>query len=511
MGRLKPTLILGGPGCGKTTALLNVVEQAFSRGVKPDRIAYVAFTRKAAQEAKERMVDKFGIEEDSIPYFRTLHSFAFRFIDAEPSQILTDRKLREYAKAEGLNLSKTFIDEFGQAVPQPSTPDERALTADSLMRLTGKSIDDVSLEMGVPSTYIQRVVDDYNEFKEDAILYDFTDMLARFVNEATVPEFDLLIVDEAQDLSSLQWRMVEKMVESSKDVYYAGDDDQAIYAWAGADIEHFLNLDADREVLPTSYRLKSEVFNACQNVIRFCDDRYPKDWQPHAEGACVEYTNSLDNLASDMREGSWFLLARTNSLVRSMTKFARDRGFAYYSPTKDGMQSSVSVDPVQAVLIYENLRQGKRFEGDQLRNVWSHITPKLRPQSSPVFDPVCDYGIDDLCSTGFKADGSWLDVLTISRPLQTYIRMLRAENESLVKPPRITISTIHGVKGGEADNVVVWQKLTSLTHKSWIGPQGTQYDQEVRALFTAMSRARERLIFLDATTVKQYHVERMLR
>lgn len=511
MGRLKPTLILGGPGCGKTTALLNIVEQAFSRGVKPDRIAYVAFTRKAAQEAKERMVEKFGVEQDSIPYFRTLHSFAFRFIDAEPSQILTDRKLREYAQAEGLNLSKTFIDEFGQAVPQPSTTDERALTADSLMRLTGRHIDDVSLDMGVPTDYVRRVVDDYNEFKEDAILYDFTDMLSRFVNEATLPEFDLLIVDEAQDLSALQWRMVEKLVDHSKDVYYAGDDDQAIYAWAGADIEHFLHLDADREVLPTSYRLKSGVFDACQKVIRFCDDRYPKDWQPHAQGGVVEHTNELDKLADDMREGSWFLLARTNSLVRSMTKFARDRGFAYYSPTKDGMQSSVAVDPVQAVLIYENLRQGKRFEGDKMRLCWAHIAPKLRPESAPVFDPTHDYGIDDLCATGFKADASWLETLVMPRPLQSYIRTLRAEKESLVKPPRITISTIHGVKGGEADNVVVWQKLTSLTHKTWIGPVGTQYDQEVRALFTAMSRARERLIFLDATTAKQYHVERMLR
>lgn len=511
MGRLRPTLILGGPGCGKTTALLNIVEQAFSRGVEPNRIAYVAFTRKAAQEAKERMVEKFGVELDSIPFFRTLHSFAFRFIDAEPTQILTEHKLRDYAKAEGLNLSKTFIDEFGQAVPQPQTPDERALAADALTRLTGRELDEVTLSLGISTAYAKRVIADYHEFKEDAILYDFTDMLERFVNEATLPEFDLLIVDEAQDLSALQWRMVEKMVENSKDVYYAGDDDQAIYAWAGADIEHFLHLDADREVLPTSYRLKSEVFDACQNVIRFCHDRYPKDWSPHAQGGSVEYTNALDKLADDMREGSWFLLARTNSLVRSMVKFAQARGFAYNAPTKDGLRSSVSVDPVQAVLIYENLRKGKVFNGEKMKLCWANISSKLRPENAPSFDPLTEYGIDDLCATGFDASASWLETISMSGAMQRYIRMLRAEGESLVKTPRITISTIHGVKGGEADNVVLWQKLTSLTYKSWIGPLGPQYDQEVRALFTAMSRARERLIFLDATTVKQYHVERMLR
>lgn len=507
MGRLKPTLILGGPGCGKTTALLDIVEQAFSRGVEPDRIAFVAFTRKAAQEARERMGKKFGIEPDAIPFFRTLHSFAFKFIDAERSQILDEHKLKDYAKAEGLSLSKTFIDEFGQAVPQPNTPDEQALAAHSSAKLTQRSLEDVAFDFGVSHDYAKRIADDYEEFKADAHLLDFTDMLQRFVDGAILPNFDLLIVDEAQDLSRLQWDMVEKLVEHSKDVYYAGDDDQAIYAWAGADIEHFLSLDADREVLPVSYRLKRDVFDACQKVIRFCDDRYPKDWKPHADGGAIEFTTKLDWLEDDMREGSWFLLARTNSLVRSLTKFARDRGFAYFYPSKNGLQSSVAVDPVQAVLIYENLRKGKSFPGAQMQLCWSYIDRTKRPETAPVFDPASDYSLDDLCSTGFDASASWLDALSISGAMERYIRTLRAQGESLTKAPRITISTIHGVKGGEADNVLVWQKLTSRTFKSW-----TQHeDQEVRTLFTAMSRAKERLIFLDTPTKAQYHVERMLR
>lgn len=504
MGRLKPTLILGGPGCGKTTALLNIVEEAFSRGVEPNRIAYVAFTRKAAQEAKERMIEKFGVDPDSIPYFRTLHSFAFKHIDVEPSQILTGLKLRDYAKAEGLDISSSFVDEFGQVTAPPVTDDEKALSADSLARLSKRSLDDVIIEQDLSLVRVREVVKDYNEFKADAILYDFTDMLEKFVANATLPDFDLLIVDEAQDLSRLQWEMVDKLVEHSKDVYYAGDDDQAIYTWAGADIEHFLHLDADREVLPTSYRLKSDVFDACQKVIRFCHDRYEKDWQPHTEGGSIEYCSSLSNL--DMSEGSWFFLARTNGLLRSITKFMQEEGYAFWSNGPDGLQSSVAVDPVQAVLIYENLRQGKRFKGEDMRLCWSFINKRMKPENSPIFDAEADYNIDDLCSTGYVADASWLDALSISGAMQNYIRMLRVRGESLIKPPRITISTIHGVKGGEADNVVIWQKLTGRTYKSWL-----MHDpQEVRALFTAMSRARDRLIFLDTPTAKQYHVERML-
>jgi len=504
MGRIRPTLILGGPGCGKTTALLKIVEEAFSRGVKPDRVAFVAFTRKAAQEARERMIEKFEIESDAIPYFRTLHSFAFAHLDIQRSQILSDDKLREYAQAEGMNLSKEFIDEFGQAIPSPSTPDERALSAISLSRLTGRSLDDTATEMDIGVDFARKIRDDYQEFKADAILYDFTDMIELFGTKADVPSFDLLIVDEAQDLSKAQWRMVNKLAENAKDVYYAGDDDQAIYAWAGADIEYFLGLDADREVLPVSYRLKREVFDACQKVIRNCDERYPKNWEPHAEGGEVDFVTYLEDL--DLSKGSWYMLARTNSLVRQFTKFLRDEGWAYWSPTKDGMRASTSVDPVKAVLVYENLRQGKKFNGDQMRLCWNQIRSTVRPDSMPSFDPLSEYDLDDLCSTGFDASASWLEALSISGRLQTYIRAMRARGESLVKPPRITASTIHGVKGGEADNVVVYQKLTSRTYRSWVDAD----PQEVRALFTAMSRARERLIFLEAKTAQNYSVERML-
>jgi len=504
MGRLKPTLILGGPGCGKTTALLNIVEQAFSRGVQPEKIAYVAFTRKAAQEARERMGEKFEIEPEAIPYFRTLHSFAFKHIDAKPSQILTSRKLREYAKAEGLDVSAEYMDEFGQIVSPPTTQDERALSAHSLARLAMRDLDDVAIEQDLNVDHVLELTAKYQEFKDDAILYDFTDMLERFVYEAKLPDFDLLIVDEAQDLSKLQWRMVEKLVEQSRDVYFAGDDDQAIYAWAGADVEHFLNLDAEREVLPTSYRLKRNVFDACQSVIHFCDDRYSKDWQPHADGGAVEYCASLDHL--DLTQGTWFLLARTNSLVRSFTKYLRDEGFAFLANGANGMESSVSVDQIQAVLTYENLRKGRAFSGDKLDLVWATISNKLKPEHAPVFDPAQEYVLSDLCSTGFDASVSWLDALSMSGAMQNYIRMLRARGESLIKQPRITVSTIHGVKGGEADNVVVWQKLTSRTYKSWLNSD----DQEVRALFTAMSRAKDRLIFLDTATRNSYHVERMI-
>ena len=79
-------------------------------------------------------------------------------------------------------------------------------------------------------------------FKKSKNLLDFTDMLDIFIKEETIPQLDIIFVDEAQDLTTKQWKVIERINEYCKFRYIAGDDDQAIYRWAGADVKRFLNI-----------------------------------------------------------------------------------------------------------------------------------------------------------------------------------------------------------------------------------------------------------------------------
>jgi superfamily I DNA/RNA helicase len=71
-------VILGPPGTGKTSTLLGLIEDEMEKGTRPERIGFFTFTKKAVKEGKERAIQRFSVKDKELPYFRTLHSLAFR-------------------------------------------------------------------------------------------------------------------------------------------------------------------------------------------------------------------------------------------------------------------------------------------------------------------------------------------------------------------------------------------------------------------------------------------------
>ena len=92
------TIILGPPGTGKTTTLLNLVDQFIQDGIRPRQIGYFSFTKKAATEAATRAADKFGLDiENDLAFFRTLHSYAFNQLGMTKEKMMDANDYKEFA------------------------------------------------------------------------------------------------------------------------------------------------------------------------------------------------------------------------------------------------------------------------------------------------------------------------------------------------------------------------------------------------------------------------------
>jgi len=484
-------LILGGPGTGKTTRLLEILDGLIRDGIDPERIAFVSFTKKAVGEAVDRAVEKFDFDRKELPFFRTLHSLAYRELGLRRDQVLSKKHLKDFGDLMGVKIGGVASPEdWAQTVPLG----DRMVYIDGLARATLRPLADVWSVVGESLEWfrLKQFVDALKAFKLDLSLIDFSDMLEDFLKYCGPVDVDVAIIDEAQDLTPLQWKVAELAFADVSEIYIAGDDDQAIYSWSGADVEHFMSLKADeKEVLPKSHRLPRKIFEVASSVISRVASRYAKDWEPRDEDGEVSYHRSLDGL--DMTDGkSWLLLARNSHFLRQYEKLAESQGVVYTSRRKP----SVDPDDVRAILIWEReLRRGKKVSAPDANLIFE----KLR-RSPPVLDPEGRFGLADL---GLPDLGIWHDALIgISlRRREYYLSVLR-RGEKLLDPPKIALETIHSAKGGEADHVVLLTDMTKRTFESY----NQEPDSEHRVFYVGATRARDHLHVILPTRPRAYQI-----
>jgi len=491
--------IFGPPGTGKTTTLLNMVDDALEAGIHPNRIAFLAFTRKAANEAKERAAARFGLDpKKDLIFFRTLHSLALTSTDIRPEQVMQPVHYKELGNAIGVSLVGANHDQFEDITTTAAS--DPILGLINLARMRKVSLRDQYNHSNIePDWNTVNYVDKcLREYKEKMGLYDFTDMLTEFVRQSDkyCPDFELCFLDEAQDLSALQWDIAHILDSHSQRMYAAGDDDQAIYRWAGADVDQFINLPGGSETLSQSYRIPRQVHEVAENVVRRIARRFPKRYEPREELGNVTRVNTISAL--DMTQGSWLILSQAGYQLQPVANDLKSSGYLF---TYRGHRS-ISEKISDAVNGWEQLRKGKEISGEVARKIYSFMS--LGNRITRGFKKLPGVQDNDLVNMknlkenhGLLAtyDMIWSEAMDkLPETDRAYITALLRRGEKFNGIPRITASTIHGSKGGEADNVVLFTDLSPAADEEMrINP-----DDMHRVFYVGVTRTKQNLYIVDA-------------
>ena len=507
---IEPEIFLGPPGSGKTTTLLDVVDAELAAGTEPERIGFFSFTQKAAREAAERACARFSLERSRFQYFRTLHSMCFRSLGLTGGDVLAGARFQEFADWCGIRVTGRAWSDDG--LLEGFEVGDRMLFMENLARIQEVPLRALYDEGddGLEWREVDRVSRALAEFKASRGLLDYTDMLSEFVRKRPRVSIDVLIVDECQDLSKLQWRVVETMARGARRVVTAGDDDQAIYRWAGAAVDYFIGMRGRSSVLGQSWRCPPAVQLLSNEIISGVRHRRPKQWRAR-DGEEGRFARSRefgdvdvdDAWAEDDRDHQRppvLVLARNVYLLRrDVEPLLRAQGIVYESSTG---KSSLDLTALEAAESWTRLGKGEEISVAAARKMYEFLPANTGVRRGhkklPKFDETDTVGGAELAQFGGLLTSlrtPWHEALTRVSPEDVaYMRAARRRGERLRSRPRVRISTIHSAKGGEADHVVLLTEMAARTYRE----MERNPDDERRVFYVGVTRARRKLTAVDA-------------
>ena len=484
------TIVLGPPGTGKTTTLLDKVDECL-KNTHPNRIGYFAFTQKAAYEARDRAMERFNLTADDLPYFRTLHSLAFRRLGMQKENVMQKHHYEDLGKKLGFPVDYMEYDDEEGGIFTTKSDYLRILQLAKLRNISfEKQYDLQEHTQDVEFDKLKIISNELERYKKEYNLIDFNDMILKFIKSDASPAFDVVFIDEAQDLSLMQWDMARTIWNKTNDAFIAGDEDQAIFRWAGADVDSFITQTGKFLKLTESFRVPRQVHDIAMGIIGRVSNRLKKKWEPKLVEGSVTRHPDFDNI--DMSRGEWLVLARTKYMLNELEETLYRKGLYY----KNKFKKSYEEDLYEAITDWEKLRKGESLDYNKANRVLSYISPR-NLQKEKIFGMVKDqvYNLESLRKNfGLLTKAVWYEALdeAPSRKVE-YIRKMRANGEELNKKPRILLSTIHGVKGGESENVALLTDLSLNTQRGY----DKNPDDENRLFYVGATRTKDHLHIVE--------------
>ncbi|ELZ01432.1 UvrD/REP helicase [Natrialba chahannaoensis JCM 10990] len=569
----KVTRLFGGPGSGKTTALLDHVEEILEQdGVTFRDILVVSYTRAAAQEIRERLAERLDESPRALQgNVCTMHAKAYDLLDLSRSDVIGESDKEEFCEEYGLE----FEDEYsgaGRRTARSTTIGNKIIATSQWLQRTRRDVTDwydVPFQWDDEEVRLPPEIDDraqegnkytptwpsdddridvpeairgWRSYKGEQGKIGFADMLERVKQRSLLPSVDYLVIDEFQDITTLQYDVYEEWKPHMEQVLIAGDDDQVVYSWQGADPALLLDEEVDEDIiLPNSYRLPSNVLNAVNQEIRHIEHRKDKDLKPRKEGGAVEARRNasmLDVVRMVRRtlasgDGTIMILFRARyQMFQFIDEFITE-GVPFTSLTDQRMWTDRLTQYVRAV---EAIDRGDDVTGLQARRLADMLQESAfgTNERDDLFDTIDERqeesGIEDLQELMVPASiiedhvpfmpgpESAADMVRkVTNFQKKSVRAYFAIGEYTgVDTDRVRVGTIHSAKGREADHVIVGTDLTEKVVEQMVAtvddptnvpgveeftkttsPVPVLTDNERRVFYVGMSRARERLVMLE--------------
>jgi superfamily I DNA/RNA helicase len=507
----------------KTTYVTGAIERA-AKKYGGSSILVTSFTRAAAVELAGRNppipVENLG----------TLHSHCFHALSRP---VIAEGKYLEWNREHsGYRLSPTDA-----TVEQKPLEFQETTLGDQLYG----QMQILRARMVAPELWpvrVRRFAQAWSDWKRHNRLSDFTDLLEIGLQDLRVAPGDpsVIFVDEAQDLSHLQLKLLRQWGKNAEYLLLAADDDQTVYSFAGADPEALL----DRQlagfletVLTQSHRVPRAIQQLSDTWIRQVALRQPKEYLPrNAEGdvqrfRCGHYKYPepiCDHAERYLAEGKTVMfLATCSYMLEPLKAVLRARGLPFHNPYRAKRKDWNPMASVGRILAYLRPRrelagcpwlaselrewtpwlrsEGVLADGAELTIAAMHrdtaITPVILDE---LFRPeVLDTLIHAITGASLPECLSWwlahLDRRK-QRAGQYLAKVALRGMDALTSTPRVIIGTGHSVKGGEADVVFLFPDLSASGARQWEGAKKDR-DTVIRLGYVMMTRARESLVICN--------------
>lgn len=468
------TVIYGPPGCGKTTAIIDRMAEAVSRGTPASRIGLVSFTRAAAHEIAKRA----GVSPGK--NISTLHSYAFRLNGMIRDQVIDRAKLLEFSRVSKIQTTGASVydeEQLGEG--------DYYLSAYGYMRST--MVDEIEAFKVCGSEGNLRsfryFVKAYDQWKQAHGFMDFSDMLDGAMGQPP-PDLDILFLDEAQDFSPAQWRLIESWVPHIGEMVLALDDDQTLYKFTGADPEGGPRFEqkygSKRVVLDQSYRVPANIHALAERTIQRVKSRVSKEYLPVAPGGDINRYGSIHTLPVPDADVDTLILFRNHSLRGDIESWLIDKGVPYL--TDNGRRGPLQGALAAAIRAWIIAQQNYEHTGMTMLD--SRSQSLLRKMAKPIY------------STKFRDDNleqiidkDWSQVLKAPLPMLAYFDRLKRHYGTPLPDTQVHLSTIHGAKGREAYRVVLLDAMSNRTAEAYTHDP----DPEIRAFYVGITRTKQRL------------------